>query len=268
MLKHRVMAALVFVPLLLWATYSGGFFLHGLCALICVLMYWEYQRMANVSHGVVARVVGYVLVLAAYASRSGLITIPLVNDGIWAVIGLAVLSVVLVGSIDIATAARRAETMLLGIFYCAGLLPYYAQLRHMDQGLYAAGMVLLCVWLSDTAAYFAGRAFGRHRLCPQVSPGKTIEGALAGLCASVAVGGIFVAAGWVLPGKTWVIGALLGLMVGVAGIVGDLCESLLKRSYGVKDSSQLIPGHGGFLDRFDSLIFAAPVAYYGILFLA
>jgi phosphatidate cytidylyltransferase len=119
--------------------------------------------------------------------------------------------------------------------------------------------VFASIWICDSAAYFAGRAFGRHRLFERVSPKKTWEGAAAGFLASVAT---FVAAReFALPYLALRDAAVCGVIIGVFGQLGDLFESLLKRDAGVKDSSALIPGHGGMLDRFDSLLFVAPLLY-------
>jgi phosphatidate cytidylyltransferase len=124
-------------------------------------------------------------------------------------------------------------------------------------------MLLAIVMLSDTFAFFVGHAIGRHRLAPTISPGKTVEGALGGLA-----GGIFGALGareFGLPHVPLGHAILLGVLVAALGIAGDLFESLLKRWAGVKDSGGLFPGHGGMLDRMDSLLFAAPVLYYYFL---
>jgi phosphatidate cytidylyltransferase len=117
--------------------------------------------------------------------------------------------------------------------------------------------VVLSTWAGDSAAYLAGRAFGRHKLAPVVSPGKTIEGALGGLLAAVLVSAAVFGMSGALP--IWA-GALVGGVIGVCGQIGDLSESFLKRQAGVKDSGNLIPGHGGMLDRVDALLFAFPAA--------
>ncbi len=126
----------------------------------------------------------------------------------------------------------------------------------------AAGMawvlaVVLSTWAGDSAAYLAGRAFGQHKLAPAVSPGKTIEGALGGLLAAMMVSAAVFGLSGALP--AWA-GALVGAGIGVCGQLGDLSESFLKRQAGVKDSGDLIPGHGGMLDRVDALLFAFPAA--------
>jgi phosphatidate cytidylyltransferase len=118
-------------------------------------------------------------------------------------------------------------------------------------------IVVLATWAGDSAAYLSGRAFGRHKLAPVVSPGKTVEGAIGGLLASVLVGAAVFAVSGVLP--VWA-GAVAGAGIGVCGQLGDLSESFLKRQAGVKDSGHLIPGHGGMLDRVDALLFAFPAA--------
>jgi phosphatidate cytidylyltransferase len=115
--------------------------------------------------------------------------------------------------------------------------------------------VILATWAGDSAAYLAGRAFGRHKLAPVVSPGKTVEGAIGGLLAAMVVSAAVFAVSGVM--NAW-FGALVGLVIGVSGQFGDLSESFLKRQAGVKDSGDLIPGHGGMLDRVDALLFAFP----------
>ena len=126
-------------------------------------------------------------------------------------------------------------------------------------------LLLAVIVVSDSAQYYTGRAFGRRPLAPAISPKKTVEGAIGGMVfgtLAMAVGGH-----WVFSSPIWML-ALLGAAISLLGIVGDLFESLLKRSAGVKDSSHLIPGHGGVLDRIDSWLFAAPVYYMFVRFVA
>lgn len=145
------------------------------------------------------------------------------------------------------------------IIIIVALAPAWLALARLDQA--GRGLLLLClalVWAADSGAYVVGRRFGRMKLCPQVSPGKTVEGAAGGLAAAAGAG---LAGGFALGLQGWWLAALVGLTVACAAVsvVGDLAESLFKRRAGVKDSSHLLPGHGGVLDRIDALIAAAPL---------
>ena len=126
-----------------------------------------------------------------------------------------------------------------------------------DRGAWLLLFVAACVWATDTFAYFAGRSFGKRKLAPKLSPGKTVEGFVGGLLGAMLTGGLFAA--WIhLP---LIAGLAIGGMAGVVGPLGDLFESALKRELGLKDFGRVMPGHGGILDRFDSLLFVAPLAY-------
>jgi phosphatidate cytidylyltransferase len=128
-----------------------------------------------------------------------------------------------------------------------------------SHGAAALFLLVLTIIVSDTAQYFTGRFFGRRPLAPAISPKKTIEGAVGGFIAGPLL--LFVAGAWWLPAVGGQLRVLVGIAIVVLGIAGDLFESMLKRSVGVKDSSALIPGHGGVLDRIDALLFAAPIYY-------
>jgi phosphatidate cytidylyltransferase len=151
------------------------------------------------------------------------------------------------------TAASLFPSLYLG-------LPLGAMISVREvHGREALFLLMLTVFVSDTAQYYTGRAFGRRPLAPRISPKKTIEGALGGFAFGAVV--LVVVGEWWLPTAPVALRALLGITLVALGIAGDLFESMLKRSAGVKDSSGLIPGHGGILDRIDALLFAAPVYY-------
>ena len=157
----------------------------------------------------------------------------------------------------------HAGVAVMGPLYVGLPLGALASVR-IAAGPSAVLWLVLVVAVSDSAQYYAGRAFGRHKLAPAVSPAKTVEGAIGGLVAATLVGAIGGPRLVSIVPFTAVTGAVAGLLVASFGILGDLFESLLKRSAGVKDSSSLIPGHGGVLDRIDSYLFAAP-CYYLVL---
>lgn len=148
---------------------------------------------------------------------------------------------------------------VLAIIYIPLLLSYLVLIRNSSGGMIWIFFILCIVFASDTGAYYVGSYLGRHKLCPFVSPGKTVEGSIAGLALNLGVGALF--KWYFLPSLPWGPSILLFLSIGIAAQMGDLFESTLKRVSNVKDSGILFPGHGGMLDRVDALIFAAPVAY-------
>jgi phosphatidate cytidylyltransferase len=168
---------------------------------------------------------------------------------------------------EMPTSVPAAAVTLFGAAYLGVLGATIASLRVIEpasDGAWRVVLLLAIVMSSDTFAYFAGSAFGRHKLAPLVSPGKTIEGLAGGL-----VGGVVAALlvrRFGLPGIPVPDAVALGIVVAAFGVTGDLVESLLKRWSGVKDSGRLFPGHGGMLDRLDSLLFGAPVLYYYFLY--
>jgi len=177
-------------------------------------------------------------------------------------IGFALLFLFRVRAID--TAAREVAFAMLAFLYIPFLLMHLVQLRQTTFGIQWLLVIMLIVMTNDSAAYYSGSAFGKHRLYPLVSPKKSIEGAVGGLFGSL--GGTLLAKFTFFPQLTFTDAAVTALIVGVVGQAGDLFESLLKRSFGVKDSGTIIPGHGGVLDRMDSILFAAPITYYYVLF--
>lgn len=260
-LSKRVLSALVAASLAVGAVVLGGWALGAFIGGVAVLAQRELYALAEASGARPLRPLG--LAVGALVAVRALLpaAVPL------AVVGLLALLV--------AELFRRLEGPLLniaagvlGVFYPAWLAGYVLELR--VRGAEALGeaasigllvTALAAVWAADTFAYFAGRALGRRPLFPRVSPKKTWEGAAGGLVGAVAFVALMKAIA--LPVLSWLDVGAIGLLGGVAGPLGDLSESLLKRSVGVKDSGRLLPGHGGALDRLDAMLLAVPlVALY------
>lgn len=257
-----MISAVILLPIVILIVLKGGTLLFAcLLALLSAIGVAEFYRMSLPERKLELR-------LAALAG-SALIFIPLAgNDklilsGIGLLfVGFSLLFLFRLRTID--TAAREISYALLAFLYIPFMLMHLLQLRQTPYGIQWLFVIMLIVMTNDSAAYYTGGAFGKHRLYPQVSPKKSVEGAAGGLIGSLC--GVLLAKFTFFPQLSFKDAVLTALIVGVVGQAGDLFESLLKRSFGVKDSGTIIPGHGGVLDRLDSILFAAPVTYYYVLF--
>lgn len=271
-LTRRVLFAVVAIPVVLAAVYVGSAALAALLAITAALAAWEFFRIAAEAGyeplSGVGIVVAAVLPLVMHGTYLGLVA-PAITWGVLVVLAVLALAIWLRGP-DRHPLGAAASTVL-GAIYTGGLLSYAYMLRYDNYAVGAAAgsavllLPLVLTWTSDTGAYVVGRAIGRHKLVPSVSPGKTVEGAVGALVLCVVVSWLYVhgvlaplAQLTLRPRDT----VLFGLAISIAVQLGDLVESLLKREAGVKDSSRIIPGHGGVLDRIDGLLFALPVAYW------
>lgn len=274
-LAKRFAAGVVLIPIVLLITYRGGLLFAGFVALLAGLGASEFAKMAAARGFRISRALaipGSVLVvLAFYFSSIAAAAIVLT------VIALIAMMERL-GRVDVEQYVVSVSLSITAVIYTGWLLGFFILLREfpagtLEPGLAGAGdigrslvfLVLALAWSNDSGAYFVGSAIGRRKLMARVSPSKTVEGALGGVAACV-VAAVISRATFASFLGLWE-AVLLGVLVGAACVVGDLAESMLKRSTGVKDSSNLIPGHGGLLDRFDSLLFAGPVFYLVARFL-
>lgn len=173
---------------------------------------------------------------------------------------LALMVALLCSSTPLKHRVRDAAITALGVFYVGFTLSTLVSTRSLPAGEFLVFFVALVTWASDTGAYYAGTLCGKHLLAPSISPRKTVEGAFGGLV--LALGASLLAHAWFLPQLSLSDAAILGVLLTGAGLLGDLCESAIKRRVGVKDSGGILPGHGGMLDRLDSLLFTAPTFYY------
>jgi phosphatidate cytidylyltransferase len=252
----RIASALVALPvvgvLVFWREPLG---MTTLCLVAVVLALREYTSMTMAGRPKAERA-GVVLIGAALYLALSLRPDLGVMWFLAAMIAVAIL--ILLRAVDIPAAGARLFAAEFGVSYIGGLLATLA-LLHGSPGPAWVALAIAVTFGNDTGAYFVGRAFGRHKLAPALSPGKTVEGALGGLVASLTV--TFVA-GWVfMPTLTTYDRVMIGLVSSVVGPAGDLVESLIKRAAGVKDSGRCIPGHGGVLDRIDALLFVGAYVY-------
>jgi phosphatidate cytidylyltransferase len=264
-LGRRVLTALLALPPLLLAIFAGppwlGAGLVGLAALVGLVEFFGLLEARGLAP---FRSAGFLLGAAFFleVAAPGLLRITL-----WPLFFLLLLAVTLTRGAGFEASIPAAAGTLLGAVYLGALGGAIAGLRVLppaDRGSWRLFLLLAIVMVADTAAFFVGHAWGRRRLAPGVSPNKTVEGALGGLVGGVA--GALLVRAMGMPELPLVHAALLGVLVAGLGILGDLDESLLKRWAGVKDSGTLFPGHGGMLDRLDSLLFGAPVLYYYFLY--
>lgn len=161
---------------------------------------------------------------------------------------------------DLSRSLVDVSVLIFGMLYIGFTLGHLLLIRALPDGIFLIFFVILVTWAGDTGAYYAGVSMGRTPLAPRISPNKTVEGLLGGCLLAVVIA--LIARAWFIPSFTIVDALVLGVMLTVAGLIGDLSESMFKRGAGVKDSGGLIPGHGGMLDRLDSLLLTAPTYYY------
>lgn len=256
MLLTRVLTAAVLLPIVLGAIYLGGPWMAGLLTLFVGIAYYEFASLMGeegMARGPFA--IGMVLVVLlawnAYWAEDAL-TAPLVTFAFLLSLAWQVLQR------GQAAPATLWCVSMAGAVYLGWLGRYVVLLREMPQGLQWLLLALLTTWITDSAAYFIGRRFGRHRMAPRLSPRKTWEGAVGGWVVGV-FGGLVVGN---LLGLGWAHGLAVGALASTVAPFGDLAVSLFKRQVGVKDTGHLLPGHGGMWDRLDSPLFVVPTVYF------
>lgn len=262
-LLERVGTAIVLLPLVLWLIWLGGLPLAAMLGVASALNAVEVCAM-----GIKEDPLRVVAALAALAMPFFFIHPDLGEAALhWLYAGAVIVTLAwrMLRNAPVESAGRDVAVTVFALVY-GSLMGYLMPLRMLggtEQSWTAAGWVILAAaltWVCDTAAYFAGRAFGKHKLYPRISPAKTWEGFAGGMVGTLA--SAFVVRATILPVLSVGDCIALGLIAGVTGPVGDLVESMLKRSFGVKDSGHILPGHGGMLDRVDALMVNAPVVYF------
>jgi phosphatidate cytidylyltransferase len=253
----RIVIAVVLLPIVLGAAYLGGWWVFALVAIAAGVSLHEYWLLARPLAP---------LAPAAYIGSALALVGAEVSGAVW-MLGGVMSTFALAFALKAISEARAAATAavsatVMGALWIGGGLAFLILLRDLPHGRLALVTVLVAVWAGDTFAYFAGRLIGRRKMAPAMSPGKTWEGFVFGSAATIFVA---FAALYTENFLTIVQSIVLGVVLAVAGPMGDLFESLLKRDAGVKDSGTLLGAHGGMLDRLDAFLFAAPAAYFTIL---
>ena len=267
----RIITGLIGIALAAYVIQAGGILFAGFALVLGLIAWFEYVRAFGERGMGLTLLTGFLGIAALwYTGWQGNIELMLAAATLTVAVVLLE-SVLLRSSVSIVDAV----TSVTGILYIGFPFAYMVMLREWPDtrmittqlGNFEFGCALIWImfigtWASDTFAYFTGSAIGRHKLCPSISPNKTIEGflgSLVGTTAAVAGLGIFFG----LPVQEM---AILGLLIAVLATLGDLVESVAKRYAGIKDSGNIIPGHGGIWDRFDSVLFTAPLVYYFVKF--
>jgi phosphatidate cytidylyltransferase len=273
----RWITGLIALPFIVLLLSKGGLnWFTGVISIISVLGLWEYFRLVfdarpngqtafDGSHpGENQKPATHRLRYLSYIIGPGFVWATSISNPTLIICFIALVLILFV-AVTLGAFKRDAAVLdslfkyFIGFIYIPFLLSYLVLIRNGPDGIAWTYFLLCIVFAGDTGAYYAGSYWGAHKLCPAVSPGKTIEGSIGGLIANVGVGLLF---RWLfLPALSLQILIWFCLLVGIAGQMGDLFESMIKRESRVKDSGTLVPGHGGVLDRIDALLFAAPMAY-------
>lgn len=255
----RILTAVIGIPLVLVALWQGGWVFWGFITLVALAGQWEMLRLIRTSGPKVETVLP---MLAGFAVMSRFMV------DMWPPLVLAALLMLAVSSLrgSVEDAIGRFSGALASVIYPVLFLSFLVDIRWSaadnlrgSESFLLILLLFVLIWATDSGAYYTGKAIGKHKFAPATSPNKTWEGTIGGLVMAVITATLFNLF-WI-TGMGWIDVVVLALIGGFWGQYGDLLESSFKRSAGVKDSASLLPGHGGILDRFDSLIFAAP-AYW------
>lgn len=260
MFKTRLLSGIVLVVLAAWVIIAGnGILLAAVFAVSCIGMF-ELYRVFDMEKKLPA-LVGYLAALVFYCDLQWHF---LPEQSMLFLAYLIALMFVFVFAWP-KYHSRQVMAAFFGLFYVAVMLSYVYRLRMMKHGVYLAFLVFLCSWGCDTCAYCVGMLIGRHKMSPKLSPKKSVEGAVGGVLGSALLTALYCYGfrePMSLEAKDIGILAVIAAAAGLISMVGDLTASAIKRNYEIKDYGKLIPGHGGILDRFDSMIITAPIIFY------
>ncbi|MBN2571071.1 MAG: phosphatidate cytidylyltransferase [Ignavibacteriales bacterium] len=254
----RIIVSLIAIPLIITVGYFGKFYFLTFIVLISCVSFFEFSQLSSKKGIFLNLVMGEISIIA--------IILNFYFNWLSPVILIIAIPIVLLFCElwrNKGSALQNISSSLLGVFYLGlfpatliGIREFYAD---YNNGGYLIISIFVCIWLCDSAAMFIGTLIGKHKIFPRVSPKKSWEGTIAGFI--FGLGGMLICKIIILDFLSWNNIIIMGLIIGALGQIGDLIESLLKRDANIKDSSNMIPGHGGLMDRFDSLIFASPLVF-------
>lgn len=252
--NSRYLGALILAPLVIFI-FLGGIYLKVLTIVLSVFGLYEFYKTVKVKDYKPISTIGYVLLALYYIFNNNLEILAIL-------LILATFVLLCIPVIDIKYNFIDMSLTLLGFMYVGIFFSFIYLVNIKPSGQYLVWLIFISSWLCDTTAYYTGKYLGKHKLCPDVSPKKTIEGSIGGLLGSTIACGVFgLILGKYIPNIAIYHYFIIGAICGVFCQFGDLVASSIKRYAGIKDYSNLIPGHGGILDRFDSILFSAVVIY-------
>lgn len=258
--NNRYLGAAIIAPFIIFVL-LGGIFLKGFIFALSIMALWEFYKALKEKDFKPISFVGYILLIIYYISNNNF-------EMMMYILVVATFILLIYPVINLEYTFVDVALTLLGLIYAGILFSFVYLVNTKPSGNFLVWLIFIGSWLSDTAAYYSGKNFGKHKLSPKVSPKKTIEGSIGGLLGATIFSGIF---GITINKYINIMPVyhyfILGLLCGVFGQLGDLVASSVKRYVGIKDYSNLIPGHGGILDRFDSIIFSATVIFYYLTFI-
>lgn len=260
-MRNRLFMTILFVPLFILFIIWGGLPFFFLISALALLGLFEFYQIIETRQ---IRPLTYPGLLMA----AGLLLTVFLSRGAYSLVIAAIIIVVLLcqmGKKEITWAITNCAVTVFGLLYVVGLLSHLIVLRNLEGGRSLVFAAWFITWLGDSGAFAIGKSWGKRKLFPRISPHKTVEGAIGGIGTAILASFVaYFALRAIFKGEPFPLSHsfLLGLTLGIVGILGDLSESLLKRDIGVKDSGGKVPGHGGILDTFDSLLFTAPLMYY------
>ena len=260
MFKTRLLSGIVLVILALILIITGEEVLLASTFLISCIGMYELYRVFHIEKSIMAWI-SYLGVFVFYVN----LRLTFVEDAMTIAMGYMILLMFAYVFTYPKFEAKHIMASFFGFFYVGVMLSYVYQIRSLDNGVYLAFLVFICSWGCDTCAYCVGKLIGKHKMSPKLSPKKSIEGAVGGVVGTALLTALYAYIFHLKMGiasQQIILLAVIAAIAGLISMVGDLTASAIKRNYDIKDYGHLIPGHGGIMDRFDSMIITAPIIFY------